>query len=418
MKNDSMPLQNAGEPAAATMPKQALIMLAALCSGFMLSQAYRTAAAMMASHLQAEFRLSPQQLGSYAGAFHFAFGALQLFMGAGLDVYGIRRTLLAVFPLTVAGALLSATAGSYAAVVCGQLLLGTGCAPAFLACTVFITRYFPPTRFAAISGTVMSVGGCGMLLTATPLAWVVQESSWRTGFFLLAAWSALAWLAIFFLVREQAQTGRRTGGAVREALAAIRGFGALLAMPHTVGIVALASVTYASFMTLRGLWLGPLLVDRYGYTLVESGNVALLVSVVSLFGAPLFGRLDPGSARRRRWIVGFTLAMAAVFAIMAWLQAAIVVLSGALLVAFLSGYVVLQYADVRSSYPAELTGRAMAALTMGMFLGIALMQWLTGVAASAGSALGLDAYVAALSAIVALLGTGTLAFALLPAPKR
>jgi hypothetical protein len=35
-----------------------------------------------------------------------------------------------------------------------------------------------------------------------------------------------------------------------------------------------------------------------------------------------------------------------------------------------SGYIVLQYADVRSAYPAAMTGRAMAVFTMAMFLGV------------------------------------------------
>ena len=38
-------------------------MLLALCSGFLLSNAYRTAAALVAPALQAELGLSPQQLG-------------------------------------------------------------------------------------------------------------------------------------------------------------------------------------------------------------------------------------------------------------------------------------------------------------------------------------------------------------------
>jgi hypothetical protein len=53
-----------------------------------------------------------------------------------------------------------------------------------------------------------------------------------------------------------------------------------------------------------------------------------------------------------------------------------------LAVGLLSGYMVLQYADVRSSYPAAMTGRAMSVFTMALFLGVALMQWVTGVAAS------------------------------------
>ena len=68
------------------------VMLLALTATFAMSQAFRTVAAILAAPLQAEFGLSPQQLGSFAGAFHFAFGAMQLFMGIGIDlsVHGMK----------------------------------------------------------------------------------------------------------------------------------------------------------------------------------------------------------------------------------------------------------------------------------------------------------------------------------------
>lgn len=409
-----MPLQSSASGAAAPTARSLWAMLAALCMAFMLSQAYRTAAAMMASRLQAEFSLSPQQLGSYAGAFHFAFGAMQLFMGLGIDLHGVRKTVLTSFPVAIVGALLSAFAHSYAMLVLGQVLIGVGCAAAFLVCTVFITRHFPQERFASVSGMVLGIGGGGMLLTATPLAWVVQEASWRAGFMMLAGLSALAWLTIFIRVREPAQGQERR----HESLAAaLRGLGALLLLPHTLGIMALGAVTYAAFMALRGLWLGPLLIERYGYTLVQSGNVALLVSVVSLFGPPLFGRFGPQGAGRRRCIIAFTLALIALFAVMAMAPNSAVVVGCSVLVGFLSGFVVLQYADVRASYPVAQIGRAMALLNMAMFLGVALVQWTSGVVASAAPAWHADPHSAALTLIAAMLTAGVLAFALLPAPR-
>jgi MFS family permease len=388
-------------------------MLAALCIPFMLSHAYRTAAAIMASHLQVEFGLSPQQLGSYAGAFHFAFGAMQLFMGVGIDLHGVRRTILTSFPLAICGALLSALAHSYVLVVLGQVLIGFGCAAAFLVCTVFITRHFPQQRFASLSGVVLGIGSGGMLLTATPLAWVVQEVSWRAGFLVLAGLSALAWLIIYFMVREphQADTRRHESAA-----AALRGIGALLLLPHTLGIMALGAVTYASFMSLRGLWLGPLLVNRYGYSLVQTGNVALMVSVASIFGPPLFGRFGPQGVGRRRCIIGFTLALAVLFIGMALTSNAATTVAGSIRLGFLSGFVVLQYADVRASYPVAQAGRGMALLNMAMFLGIALMQWISGVAATLAGTWHADPYSAALGTVAAMLILGVAAFVRLPAP--
>jgi predicted MFS family arabinose efflux permease len=407
-------MHSALEPIAKAAPdrRTTWIMLLALCAAFSLSQAYRTVGAMMANQLQRDFALSAQQLGLFAGIFHFSFGGLQLVMGIGIDFQGVRRTILAAFPLTIAGAVLSALAPQYALVVLGQALIGIGCAPAFLVCTVFIARRFPPSQFASVSGLVMGLGGLGMLLTGTPLAWVVDVSSWRTAFLVLAAGSALAWIAVFALVREDEPARQADDETV---LAAARKFVALFAMPQTLGIVALGAVTYASFITLRGLWLGPLLIERYGFSLLQSGNVALAVSIVSLLGPPVFGRLDPKPSMRRRWIVGFTLAMAGMFALLAFTHHRLAGVAVSLVIGFLTGFIVWQYADVRRAYPEALTGRALAVFTMAMFLGIALMQWITGAVASMAHARQADPFTTVLIAIAALLAAGALAFALVPA---
>lgn len=388
-------------------------MLLVLISGFALSQAFRTAAAIMAPPLQQAFGLTPQQLGVFAGVFHFAFGGLQLFMGMGIDVYGVRRTVLAVFPLTVVGALVTAGADSYAGLLLGQALTGIGCAPAFLVCTVFIARRFPSGQYASVNGAALGIGSVGLLLTGTPLAWVIEAWGWRAGFVALAVCAALAWLAILLLVRED---GAPPAGERIRVMAALRGYGELFRLPHTLGIIGLALFTYASFLALRGLWLGPLLIDRYGFSLVQSGHVAVAVSVLGMVGPPLFGRLDPGDARRRRWIAGFTLACIGIFAAMALPVAAWLEVTLALAIGIVSGYMVMQYADVRAAYPAQMTGRAMAVFTMAMFLGVALMQWLTGMAASAAAGLGLETYTAVFGAIALFLLLGLGLFRFLPAP--
>jgi MFS family permease len=158
------------------------------------------------------------------------------------------------------------------------------------------------------------------------------------------------------------------------------------------------------------------LIERYGYSLVQSGNVALIVSVVSLFGPPLFGRLDRDGPARRRRIVACCAVYAALFAAIGVFHAAWIDIGCAILIGLLSGFIVWEYADVRVAYPAALTGRAMAVFTMAMFLGVALMQWLTGVAASVAQSMRLEPYTAVLAAIAALLVAGCAAFAWLPAP--
>ncbi len=393
---------------------QPWVMLLALTAAFAMSQAFRTVAAVLAPSLQAEFRLSPQQLGTFAGAFHFAFGAMQLFVGIGIDLHGVRRTVLTGFPLAVAGAVLSALAPSYSILVFGQVLIGIGCAPAFLACTVFVARHYAPARFAAMSGTVMSIGGIGLLATGTPLAWLVQTTSWRMGYWVLGGCSVAAWALIAWKVHEP-RLSPTEPGAPRESLGrAALTFMSLFRLPYTLGIVALSFVCYASFITLRGLWLGPMLIERHGFSLVDAGNVALAVSLISLLSPSVFGRLDPGNEKRRSWLIGWTLVSAAMFVSLALLRSMVADIALMLAIGMLSGYMILQYAQVRSAYPQRIVGRALALFTMSMFLGVAVMQWFTGLIASIAKSRGVDIFAPVLLTIAALLVIGAMTFAWLP----
>lgn len=401
----------------ATPPKStAWLMLMILISGFALSQAFRTAPSIMAPALAHDFSLSPQQLGLFAAAFHFSFAGLQLFMGMAIDVYGPRRTIVVAFPLAIAGALVMAAAPNYTVLILGQVLTGIGCGPAFLVCTVFIARSFPAGRFAAVNGAALGIGSVGLLLTGTPLAWIIETASWRAGFVALAVIAAMAWLAIFVYVRDDTPMTAGEPQQKLNVLAALRGYGELFRLPHTLGIFLLALTTYSSFMTLRGLWLGPLMIERHGFSLLQAGNVAVAISVVGMIGPPLFGRVDPGDQHRRSWIMACALGTAALFVVMAMNLGPNADMVLALVISLLAGFGTLQYADVRSAYPPHMTGRAMAVFTMAMFLGVAVMQWVTGGVASGAHALGVETYGAVLGAIAVSLALGALAFKLLPKP--
>jgi hypothetical protein len=95
----------------------------------------------------------------------------------------------------------------------------------------------------------------------------------------------------------------------------------------------------------------------------------------------------------------------------AFFDVALAIFSG-----FFAGYIALQYADLRSAYRAEMTGRARSVFTMAMFSGVAAMQWLSGVAATLAPGQGIDSLRAALMTVSALLTLGTLAFWRLPWP--
>ncbi len=387
------------------------IMLTCLGLGFTVSQGYRSVAALMAPAVQNEFGLVASDLGLFAASFHFAFGLPQILMGIGIDRYGIRRTVLYAMPLTIVGAVLSFLAPSFAWLVVAQVLIGMGCAPAFLVCTVFIAKRFRPQEFAAVSGLVLGVGGVGMLFTGSPLAWLIEHYSWRAGFVVLGMGSVLAMAAIYGQVQEE-QPALPAGYPTRAEIWSE--FKALILAPQTLGILLLGSMTYASFMTLRGLWLGPMLMQQLDFSLSEAGQVALAFSVLGLFSPPFFGRVAVHGLNRRRLIVQATVGTAVGYLVLAVSPAAWVSVVTCFLIALSGGYMVLQYADVRASYTPQQIGRAMALFTMSMFLGVAFMQGITGAVASWAQSQGWPIYRSVNLAIAVLLLMGALAFQRLP----
>ncbi|MCB8823202.1 MFS transporter [Microvirga rosea] len=387
--------------------------LAALISVFALSQAFRTLPAIIVRDIEQAFQATPEQIGTYAGIFHFTFAMMQIPVGICLDRYGSRTVVLVFTAVAIAGAGLCAVAPSFAGLLLGQALIGVGCSPALMASLVYISREYPSGRFGPLSGLIAALGGLGMLLTTTPLAWCIEHTSWRIAVGVLGVLSALSLLACLSFVHESAKPAGRTetvAQAIKEIKTVVR--------RDTAGIFVLGFVTYAAVVAIRGLWIVPIFVNWHSFSLREAGYVAFAMTVAMIVGPALAGPLDPGPASRRGAIIlisaGLTLALA-VLALGAGFSAtgnaAVTVLVG-----MLSSVTVLQYAYIRSNYPAAMIGRALATFNMSVFLGIATVQGASGAVAAWAVSAGLEQFSAVLCFIAVTTAAGLLLFSVLPRP--
>ena len=153
--------------------------------------------------LRSKLALGNETIGLVGAAFHITFGVMQLPMGLALDLYGARRVVAVVFPVAVGGAILTVLSSDAQSLVAGQLLIGLGCSPVFLAALVIIGRSYPPEQFSRLSGIVLGVSGAGLLITGTPLAWVVDAWSWRAAYLVLALASLVAWAFALLLLSAE-----------------------------------------------------------------------------------------------------------------------------------------------------------------------------------------------------------------------
>jgi predicted MFS family arabinose efflux permease len=393
------------------LQRHPLFGFAALSLAFALSNALRTLPAITAHGIEADLHVSAEQIGYFAGMYHLAFGLMQLPSGVALDRLSIR--VVVALPLIVAalGAALCAAATRFDVLLTAQFLIGAGCAPALMATFVFIARTYRPERFAPLSGIVFAIGGLGMIVTGTPLAFLIEQWSWRAGFVVLGAATALCALACWLLIDTEGERQRRSNETLSEAM---HGVLRVLRFPQTAGLLAIGLVTYPTVITLRGLWIAPLFARWHGLDLVAIGNVILAMSLAMIVTPTLFGLIDPGPRARPALIIAAALASALCPALLAFGGSTMIDIT--LIVAFggLCSYQVLQYAHVRDTYPGELSGRALSTLNMAAFLGVAIMQGAAGLIAGWAEARGYDPIVGVCVLLAAALAAGALAYALLP----
>ena len=387
-----------------------LAQLSVLTLAFALSQAFRTIPSITVNGIAEELHAGPAALALFGGVFHWSFALMQVPVGLALDIFGVRRAVIALSGFVILGGAICTFAPDMNALFLGQILIGIGCAPAFMAAIVFTSKHWPVARFAGISGLVLAIGSGGMLLSATPLAWVVDRWSWRSAFAVLTIMSIFALLAsVFVLEKSAVQRARRLAA---EIWAGFYGLRFVLFGRRPVALLAIGFVSYGAIITIRGLWIVPMFVERYGLSLLSAGNVALLLSVSMILGPAVLGHFDPSDKARPAVIAIIALAIAATIGALAifdglslWLDVGLCIALG-----FLSGSFILIYAEARSSYPPELTGRGLTALNMSFFLGAAVAQSLSGVIAAGAQQVGWNAIDAVLLFLGATLLAGTICF--------
>ncbi|MBB4371719.1 putative MFS family arabinose efflux permease [Bradyrhizobium sp. cir1] len=381
---------NAGDASRAL-----IFALVALACGHMLSTLLRTIPAVSLDLMAADFRIEPQALASLTSVYHFAFAASQIPVGAAMDRFGVRPVALGLLAGTVLGAVASGFATGPESFAVGQFMLGVATSGMLMCPMTLAAKQLSAARFGLWSGAILSIGNIGMLLSSSPLAFVIDHYGWRAGFWISAIGGVLVALAVFVLVPNQPAEHKDDSSPLSQMIEVVR-----LGLSRPLrGVIALALVSLASSLVLRGLWGGPWLMEIKGLTRVEAGNQLGAFTLAMIAGPLLVGMIDRRLGRRRELVAGTHAFAALLLALMAlgaphfpvaWLFGVNVMppyydLALFVLIGLFTSAQPLLFGMSRQLVDAQVAGKALAAVNLAFFLGTALMQSVTGaVAALAG----------------------------------
>ena len=365
-----------------------------LCLGHVFSNAVRTIPAIAADVLTRDLGIGAEALAQLTGIFPLAFAAVMIPVGIALDRYGVKRVSLCLLTVAGGGAMLGAVATGPWSMLLAQVVLGAGCSGMLMCPITFAARALSAPRFATWSGIIQAVGNTGMLLSASPLALLIEAADWRAGYWASAGLAALAFVLVAAFVPAERPEPRPSRGLLGDC----RDVVAMAWQPQLRAVMVLIFASFAAVLGLRGLWGGPWLMEAKGLPRVEAGNILLAATVAFTIGPALAGTVLRRFGRATALLAGSHLAAAALILLLVaggpggpasvafGVSAMPPTWDLMLLIGFglIISFQVLAFSLVRAAVPPEQAGRALSAANLSFFLGAAVLQSLSGLMAGWG----------------------------------
>jgi len=258
----------------------------------------RVAPSVMVEELMRDLDVGGALLGNLSAFYFYGYAGMQIPVGLMIDRFGPRRLMTAAAIVCAMGCLFFATSTSFWGVAAGRFLIGGSAAFSLVGAMAVAGLWFPPRRFALLSGLAMMMGMAGGVFGQSPLRLAVEQLDWRNTMLALSGGGLAIAVAAWAFVRD------RRRGAV--GVAHVLGGFARVAGNRQTWLIAIAGLgSTGPLLGFAGLWGVPFLVAAYR---LDSATAAAVTSTLFMgwgAGAPLFGWIsDRIGLRRPPFIIG------------------------------------------------------------------------------------------------------------------
>jgi MFS family permease len=271
-------------------------------TAYLIGVLHRTSFGVAGLDAAARFDAAPAALSGFVVLQLLVYASLQVPVGVLLDRFGARR-LIVIGALTMAaGQLLLALAGGLPLAILARVLVGTGDALTFISVLAVVGAWFPVRRVPLLTQLTGLIGQLGQVLSAVPLAAVLQGPGWTPAFVSAAALGVAVAIAVHVVVRDR-PPGAPTPPPAPSPREVVDGLVSSWREPGTRLGFWTHMGTQFSGMVFALLWGVPYLVAGQGFS-PGAASVLLTVLVgVGIVVGPLFGEFTARHPLRRSWLV-------------------------------------------------------------------------------------------------------------------
>lgn len=366
------------------------IMWLFLVSLHLITSFHRVSFNVVADLLTAEFALTGAGLGNLAAAYTYMYVVMQIPGGMLVDRLGPRKIALLTGLAMAAGSVCIGIAPNTALVFTGRLLIGLGGSVVLINILKFQASWFKSTEFATVSGLALLVSGTGALLGSTPLAFAVDLFGWRNSFVYMGAATLLAAALCFIYVRNQPQKSdpglvSKPGSGRQEENEQDFTLGKVVAALSNRRLWApflLNFGTYGGFIVFSGTWGVSYLVHVYGLEVARASLIMVITYLGYMVTAPLAGLFSDRLGSRKLPALVLVSCCALFWLLLAAWPGGMLPIWLLYLLSFFLGVgaasTVLSFPMAKEVSLPGYTGSVTAAVNVGVFLGMAILQPLFG----------------------------------------
>ena len=230
------------------------------------------------------------------------FAMSQLVAGSLSDAFGRRPVTIAFMGIYLIGSLMSAFAPSVQVLILGRLVQGIGASAGMTVSRAIVRDQFTGDKAAGIMNLIGMMLAIGPALAPTIGSIALGLAGWRSIFFLMLGFAAIACLIAYAFLEETSVPDRRKAhvgpilAAYREILGDVRFITATLVIGGAVGVL----YTLAAILPF-------ILIDRVGLTPLQFGVGMLLQSGMYFAGSVVVRLLLSRFSARQLIAPGLTL---------------------------------------------------------------------------------------------------------------
>ena len=318
--------------------------------------------ASIADNIMHDFGIQVDKM-AYLSSIYYVSNVVFLFIaGIMLDRLSTKKTMIFAMLLCVLSTfLLAHTQSFYMALFC-RFVTGIGSAFCFLGPIRIASRWFPPSRMAMVTGSIVTIAMTGGMLAQYPLTKLVVHFGWRESLSLVG-WLGLALLVVMMLCIKD------------------KPHGVVLPVNHETNFLSIAKKAYLNTQNIRaalytslmnmavavfGAMLGALyLIQRLDVSKEDAAMVNSMLFLGAIVGGPFMGWVsDKIGLRVLPMKIGAVAALCTILCIM-YLPVSLNLME--LLFFFLGFFTasqVISYALVAESCPPAMTATAVSLVSI------------------------------------------------------